>query len=275
MLRTKILLVLAVLCPTTGCGGSGLKMGDFDSLPVRTATADELVARINDTAASIGAIRAKAQLGLREKALSDEKTCSGLLLARKTPEKGLYLKGYRQLIPTFFTLVGDGENFWLHVPGDDVVYTGAVDFVWSEDDSVEFYLNAGDLVCALFLEPVAENLEMTVREEGTAYIATLTDGGILLRELWFERRGFTVTREIYYDEAGKARLEILRKQYAELDDRLYPTRLELHDTRSRSAVYIDFTSILLNPDHLPERAFQFEIPAGTEVRRVNNASPVP
>jgi hypothetical protein len=252
-----------------------MKAVDFESLPVRSATKEELVGRINDTAASTGAIRAKVELGLREKALSDEKNCSGLLLARRPPETGLYLKGYRQLIPTFFTLVGDSKNFWLHVPGDDLVYTGPVEFVWSEDDSVEFYLNAGDLVRALFLEPIADDAGVDVREEGTASIVTLTDEGNLLREVWFERRGFTVTREIYYDETGKARLEILRKQYTELDGRLYPASLELYDTRSSSVVYVDFASIVLDPDQVPERAFQFEIPAGTEVRRLINPLPVP
>jgi hypothetical protein len=131
-IRRRILLTTTVaVCLLIGCGGRGLRLFDFSDLPVRSATPEELVAKINRDAASLQGLKGKLGMGLQKQTDKVARRCSGMLLAESGPRRGLHLKGYKRLIPTFFTLVSDGEDFWFHIPRDDVVYTGPVDFAWS------------------------------------------------------------------------------------------------------------------------------------------------
>jgi hypothetical protein len=75
-------------------------------------------------------------------------------------------------------------------------------------------------------------------------------------------------RELYYDGGGTEALEIQRKKYVELDGRMYPSSLVLHDLISGSSVFLDFDTITLDPENVPENAFRFSLPNGVEVRRV-------
>jgi hypothetical protein len=252
------------------CGGSGLKTVDFTDLPVRSASPEELVAQINDDGNAVSALKGKLSLGLQKGVDEDVKRCSGMLLAENSSGKGLYLKGYKRLIPTFFTLVSDGGQFWFHIPRDDVVYTGPAEFSWSRDDTLELYLNAGDLFRALFVRPVDVGAAFEVQTDDNAYVVTVYAGDTVARKLWVERKGFTVVRELYYDGNGIEQLEIQRREYVDLEGRLYPASLVLHDMISGSSVFLDFNSITLDPENVPANAFRFEVPDGVEIKQVDN-----
>jgi len=252
------------------CGGSGLKTVNFSALPGQTATPDELVASINEDAALVSTLKCKLGMGLQKGPGEEARRCSGMLVARNGPAQGLYLKGYKRLIPTFFTLVSDGQDFWFHIPRDDVVYTGPVQFAWSRDDSLELYLNAGDMFRALFLRPIAVDGTFDVGDEDSAYAVSIYTGDSLVRKLWVEKKRFTVVREMYYDSSGQEQLEIQRGEYVDLGGRLYPASVVLRDMVSGSSVFLDFNSITLDPENVPENAFHFEVPDGVEVKRVDN-----
>jgi len=243
---------------------------DFTDLPAQSASPEELVAYINGDGRAITALKGKLGMGLQKGAGEEVKRCSGMLLAQNSSRRGLYLKGYKRLIPTFFTLVSDGGEFWLHIPRDDVVYTGPVEFSWSEEDSLELYLNAGDLFRALFLRPVDAGASLDVDTGDTEYVITVYAGDVPARKLWVERKRFTVVRELYYDGDGTEQLEIQRREYVDLGGRLYPASLVLHDLISGSSVFLEFNSITPDPDIVSESIFRFEVPDGVEVERVDS-----
>jgi hypothetical protein len=253
----------------SGCGGSGLRTIDFSGLPVQTVTPEELVAGINRDAGSLNGIRGKLGMGLRKTTDGEEKRCSGMLVAVNTPRNGLYLKGYKRLIPTFFTLVCDGEQFWFHIPRDDVVYIGPADFVWSRDDSLELYLNARDLFRALFVGGIEPGARWDVKDDGAHYLITVYNDDRVARTIQVERRGFNVIRETYYNE-GTAQIEINRDKFASLDGRVYPSSLVLNDLVSGSSVYLDFTAITLDPEDVPDGAFRFRIPDDVDIIEVDS-----
>ena len=200
--RPLLPAVFLMAVVAVGCGGSGLKSVDYTNLPLRTTTPEELVSQVNRDGDAIAALKGKLGLGLQKGIGEQVKRCSGMLLAERSPERGLYLKGYKRLIPTFFTLVSDGGEFWFHIPRDDAVYTGPVEFSWSKDDSLELYLNAGDLFRALFVRPVDVGAAFEVQADDTAYVVTVYAGDVVARKLWVERKRFTVVRELYYDGDG-------------------------------------------------------------------------
>lgn len=270
---TGLSLIIVITVPIafsllTGCGGSSLRIVDFSQMPVRTATPEELVAEVNRDAASLQGIKGKLGMGLQKDAAQGARRCSGMLIALKRPDSGLYLKGYKRLIPTFFTLVSDGDRFWFHIPRDDVVYTGPVDFAWSRDDSLELYLNARDLFRALFVGRVESSSTWDVKDEGEYYVITVFDSDRVARTIQVEKQGFNVVHETYYNE-GIAQIEIHREKFADLNGRIYPSSLVLRDLVSGSSVMLDFTAITLNPVDVPDEAFEFRIPDDVEVKEID------
>ena len=59
-----------------------------------------------------------------------------------------------------------------------------------------------------------------------------------------------------------------RRRYVDLGGYLYPASLTLRDLISGSSVFLEFNSITPDPDIVSERTFQFEVPEGVEVKRV-------
>ncbi|HYG67798.1 MAG TPA: hypothetical protein VD838_09070, partial [Anaeromyxobacteraceae bacterium] len=117
--------------------------------PIRAASLDLLAAEIG-RAGALAAVEGRLALALREDARAAPRTCKAVLVARSPSSAagpGLYVKGYRGLVPTLFTLVSDGRTFWLHVPHDGIVYAGRVAGGAAGDREVP--LDACDLFRAL------------------------------------------------------------------------------------------------------------------------------
>lgn len=267
--RLQILFVTSVaVCLLTGCSGGELRVVDFSDLPVRTATPEELVAEVNRNAVSLVGVKGYLEMGLMRGPGEKARRCGGMIVAVNSPRGGLYLKGYKRLNPTYFTLVSDGDEFWFHIPRDNVVYTGPLDFAWSRDDSLALYLNARDLFRALFVGPIKADATWDVLETEAFYVITVYKKDRVTRKIRIERKRFNVVHETYYDVEGLAQLEIQRKDFADLDGRLYPVSLVLLDLISGSSVFLDFSEITLDPENVPDDAFRFRIPNNVDVRPI-------
>jgi len=267
--RLQILFVTSVaVCLVTGCGGGGLRVVGFSDLPVRTAIPEDLIAEVNRNATSLVGVKGYLEMGLMKGSGEKARRCSGMIVAVNPPRGGLYLKGYKRLSPTYFTLVSDGDEFWFHIPRDNVVYTGPLDLAWSRDDSLPLYLNARDLFRALFVAPIKADATWDVLEMEAFYVITVYKNDRVTRKIRIERKGFNIVDEIYYDVESLAQLEIQRKDFADLDGRRYPTSLVLLDLISGSSVFLDFSEITLDPENVPDKAFRFSIPDDVDVRPI-------
>jgi hypothetical protein len=259
----------ALLASLAGCAHPGRPGEDLDSLPVLAATPAELTARIDADAAAISGLKGALAVAYEEGAGRGARSCSAVLAARSPrASAGLYLKGYRSLAPTLFTLVSDGVRFWLHLPRDNVVYTGPV----ARRGAAEIHgirLEARDLFRALFLEPVTAAGALDVVEEPSAYVVSVKRGGRLERRLWIERRRFTVRREAFYDGAGREELRIDRERWADAGGRPYPRRLRVLDAATGASVTLDLERISVNPNDLRADAFRPPAPAGARVVAVS------
>lgn len=256
-----------------GCASSKPPAARFDSLPLLTLTAAEVAARINENVASIPALKGKLELGMRVPPEDVFKHCRGVLAARSlwggdgTP--GLFLEGYRQIIPTLFTLVSDGREFWLHVPYDNTAYTGPLGGPHPVRHGREIQLDVLDLFRALFVEPVAPDDSLDVTAAGTEYVVAITSNGHRRRQLWLDRRSLTVPREVYFGPQGEVRLQIDREAYSVLGATSYPMRLVLTDSANGHAIVLAFDSLTLRPENLDDRVFRPKLPPATIVRRTD------
>ena len=256
-----------------GCAGSRPPETGLEALPLSSLSRDSLTARINQDAASVTSLKAKLQLGMRVPPEEDFKRCRGVVASRSLwngqSEAGLFLAGYRQLIPTLFTLVSDGREFWLHVPYDNTAYNGPLGGPHPVRRGREIQLDVLDLFRALFVEPLDSRDSVEVAEESSEYVVSLSREGGLQRRLWIERRGFTVPREIYYGAQGDARLQIDREAYTVAGGRRYPTRILLREAATGSTVLLEFSSMTLQPEKLDDRLFQPKLPPGTIIQRTD------
>jgi len=266
------LVSLVVPLLVIGCAASMPGRVDFSGLPTRMASAEELATQLNRDGEQIRVVKGKLQMGLRKKTGEPIKRCRGVLVSRNgwhgVDSAGLYLKGYQRLTPTFFTLVSDGSEFWLHIPRDNTVYTGPLEFSRNRHEEHEIPLDAGDLLRALFVRPVDGDDRFEVQEEGPSYRVTIYGDGRLQRRLWIERTRFTVQREIYYYPEGAPQLEIERAEYVETDGHRYPGRVVLHDPASGSSIFLEFDSITINPEMIVDKLFHFDMPAGVGIERI-------
>lgn len=264
-----ILLVLFV----SGCGGGPtVEPVDTTMMPEMVATAAELIEGINVRADSIRGIKADLDMSFRRSPGEKVKGCQGKLVALRAEWEGvgskIYLKGYKKLIPTFFTLKSDGTGFWLHIPSEKVVYSGPYDRTETAD-TAEVDLEAADLSRALFVEPFDPADIARLSEESGVYILTLTRDGGLLRRLWIEKKMFAVVMEKYYDPLGGEDLEVRRSKHMSSNGMFYPLEISIFKPESGRKISMTIRDLELNPVGIPPEAFRFEAPLGTKVIRLD------
>jgi outer membrane lipoprotein-sorting protein len=265
---------IAALALLAGCRPppKALQQQDLE-LPIRTASAEELVHELHGAATLIG-LKGKLTLGFRKSARAELRTCRGVLAARSPwagGESGLYVKGYRSLFPTLFTLVSDGRLFWLHVPRDNVVYTGPVARRRGAVGAREIPLDARDLFRALFVQPLGADEVLDVEEQPLDYVVSARRDGRLQRRLWLERRRFTIRHEVFYDASGREEVIIERERYVDAGGRPYPERMLLRDGASGGTVLLEFERVTLDPADLKADAFRPRLPPGARTQPIGGA----
>jgi outer membrane lipoprotein-sorting protein len=263
-------IAIAVALPIlTSCTGKGFHRANLSHLELRSVTEKEVIAGINRPSKVLQGLSAKLNLILIENGNKKESRCNGILLALNKDHSGIYLKGYRRLLPTFFTMVSNDEKFWFHIPSRNVVYTGPKEFARTTSDSIKLYLTASDLFRAIFTEPLESGCVWNISKEDTNFVVKVYEDNLLKRQIWIEGRGLNAIRETFFDNRGNAQLTIHRDRYVDLDGYFYPAYIMLNDVGSGYSVSLDFNTITLNPENLSMEAFTFNIPGNAKVISVD------
>jgi hypothetical protein len=194
--------------------------------------------------------------------------CSGHMMLSAYRE--LYLKGHKPLLPTFFTLVSNGREFWLHVPRDNTVYTGLLEAVYKERGEYGIGLNLRDLFRALIPCPIEEDRPVEM-EAGDLYdvLSVFNKTGTdkkLCRRLWVGKDRYRVEKEEYYDTDGAEELEVRRSNFLESACCLFPREITLRSSLTGSVVSLTFHQIEMNPEGFESTLFHFDIPEGVAIR---------
>jgi hypothetical protein len=265
-------LVAAALAAACARAPARIEREPFAGAPVRTLSADEVRRRVDAGAADVTSVRGKLDLAFRETADRAFRTCRGALAARSPwadpAAAGIYLQGHRSPMPTLFTLVSDGRAFWLHVPSDNVVYTGPIARPRDPIGARAVPLDVRDLFRAIFVQPLAASDEVAVAEEPASWVVSVLHDGQVRRRVWVDRRGLVVGHEIFLDAAGRPELSIERDRWLEVGGRRFPGRILLTDAVTGSAVRLEFESVALDPPDLDGAAFRPRVPQDARVERV-------
>lgn len=208
---------------------------------------------------------------VREGGMQGARECQGLLAFEKPGH--IYLKGYRPLIPTFFTLVAKDGNFWVHIPKENRVLTGKVTDL-NESDNLQMGIRPDDLERSLNIHPLptSTNYLIEMREAPTQYLLFIfrTDGGtgkFLERQVWIERFFLNVEREVYYNAYGIAEVDITRKEYTNEGSVYFPQEITIFRPDLGSMLFLKVNKLTINPELKPE-LFEFKMPDGATVEKL-------
>ena len=259
---------MVLLLFTEACSQVPVKPGARSLAPARPASLEELVNHVNRSENQPKAIKGSLVMGFQTRPDQPVRYCSGHMLL--SAHKELYLKGHGTLLPTFFTLVSNGREFWLHVPRDNTVYTGLLEAECNKNEQFGIDLNLRDLFRALFPCPI-EDGHLIELEAGDPYyvLSIFNTAGTdkrLCRRLWVGKDRCMVEKEEYYNADGGEELEIRRSNFLESACCLFPKEITLQSTVTGSAVSLTFNQVTMNPEGLESTLFHFDVPEGVVMR---------
>ena len=282
-----VCICIFAILGAAGCGGPKVTPIDLSKIPQRYETAAEVVALVNAGADSIRAVRADLDLSFRKGPGAKPRRCSGKLISLRGPrgtDASIYLKGYRRLAPTFFTLVSDGTEFWLHVPSKNTVYTGPVvrerpeqapvgpgasaSSAEDQGDTTAIDLEAADLSRALFVEPIDTVLDCRMSFDDGHYILEVVENGVVRRRLRIEGMRLCVVGETYYTPEGVEELDLFRSQFTMDAGAPYPRHIVIARPASGKEVTLDIGKLDLAPPDPRTAAFRFVPPGGARIERI-------
>jgi hypothetical protein len=270
-MRTRACCVVAISMAVAACAGPRPPPpGDpVAAYPMLTLSPGDLVRELTARSAAVRSLKGKLALDVLRSATDERRSCRAALAAQSpvTTGAGLYVKGTHGLVPTLFTLVSDGERFWLHVPRSNVLYTGPV-VLGHSGEHPDVMLDPRDLFRSLFVEPLGPGVDV-VEEPGGLWVVTETAGGKVRRRLWIERRGLTVQREVYFDGGGAEELVVERSRFRDLAGTLYPARITLREPATGAEAVLDFETLTLNPQDLAPGTFKPLVPPGARVEVIS------
>lgn len=269
MKHVSLLIVITSLLLLAGC--ATVSKEEKPARPILEATLEELAAKINRPSENIRSLKAHLTLRYRELGAHGAQQCDGLL-AYENPEN-IYLKGYRFLAPTFFTLVAKTGTFWVHLPKSNTVFTGRTQDL-NTNESLEMGIRPDDLTRALILAPLpaaSPSYSIEMQETPDKYVIVVlrrtgTDQ-FMERQIWVERYFLNVEKEIYYNVYGVTTVDITRRDYERLGNLDYPNDISIFRPDRGSTLFLKTDKLEINP-HLNPGLFDFAIPEGAKVERL-------
>ncbi len=266
-MKTKYLsYILTVLFLCSSCATTPTKA------PIQSASLEQLTLKINTSFANLKSVKTNIDLEYVDPGMAGTNKCQGVLAYEK--EGKLYLKGYKSLIPTFFTLVSDSKEFWLHVPRENIVLTGNINKL-NKIEEFTLGLRPDDLIKAIEAQPIPQTSDYIIefQTEPEHYIITVfRKKGIdkfMERQIWVERYFLNIEREIYYNNLGIKELEIHRSNYVQEGSVFLPKETQIIRTNPRTSLYWEMKKYKINSSLKPE-LFEYKIPDGVEIETITN-----
>lgn len=268
LLRDCTFLLVMCLLFINGCSRVHTKP-EAGVQPVRTASLEELVDHINRSENQPKAIKGSLVMGFQAQPDQAVRHCNGHMLL--SAHRELYLKGHASLLPTVFTLVSNGREFWIHVPRDKTVYTGLMEAAYGKSQGYGIDLNLRDLFRALLPCPIEDDRQVELQSTNPYYVLSIFKGAEkgkkLSRRLWVGKDRHRIEKEKYYNAAGSEEIEIRRSNFLNSACCFFPRNITIRSNMTGSTLTLAFDQVTINPEGLESSLFHFDMPEGV-VKRI-------
>lgn len=289
-----IALYLPLTLTTTGCASLFISKRKLP-LPVappnvQTATADELVSRINEQWEKFQSLTATvdiqaSHLKAQEGTATDYPTFRANLVLSK-PNKLRVLGRLPVLQTTMFDLGSDGKSFKLVVPHNNKVYEGlnasrGTSPNWYENLRPDPIFNAM-VIRGLDKDELYSVISQTVTMEDTGNKRLIAEPEYVLniqrqkpnsqelrlvRVIYLHREDLMPYEEDLYDEKGNPETQVIYGAYKDFDGTKYPGTITLKRPQEEYQLVMSLEQVISNPI-LPDNQFEVKIPEGYTVQEM-------
>ena len=255
--------------------------------PLKTATVQELVARVNQFAASVQTMSATVDIdttvgGEKKGKVTEYQEIRGYILAEKP--KRLRMIGLLPIVRSkAFDMVSDGNRFELSIPPKNRFITGTNEVTKLSSNPLE-NLRPQVIYDALLMPPVDEKNEIAVIEAGvqqvedqkTHKMVTQPNYHLLIiqrgpqnswqlyRKIYFNRADLQMYRQTIYNDKGEVVTDARYSDPQDYDGVQFPSLIEIERPQEEYSIALKMIKLALNVTLKPEQ-FQMEVPPGATV----------
>jgi len=265
------LLFLSVGCATQRArpyiGDKLLEKPDIDFSRVKTLSFLEVKETIRNERLKFTTLKAKADMTITTHGINGEFRCKGVVRFQKSGK--IRVVGSR-LATTVFDMLSDGENYWLHLPKEKVVYTGKCDRVRKPDTSA--YIFPDDIAALLEYDKLFEGRAAYMETWPSFWLVHLLDKRgeepVPYSRLKVDRIDSTITEIIMFKPDSFVRTQASFRDFAEIDGQSIPKDIQIHwpDTDTTLTLYLYNISI---NEPLKPQMFRFKQPKKAEIIEIS------
>ena len=290
MERVRLTIVLLVLCMTctTGClFRSHAVKQKLSPVPLKKATQEELIAKINEMAAAVQTMSATVDIdttvgGEKKGKVTEYQQIRGYILVQKPAM--LRMIGLLPIVRNrAFDMVSDGERFKLSIPPKNRFITGNNKVTKLSDNTLE-NLRPQVIYEALLMPAISAENEIAVIEQGkqevqddhTQKTISVPNYHIvvirrdshgewhLYRKVYFSRADLQPYRQTIYDDKGAIATDVTYSDPQDYGGVRFPSLIAIDRPQEEYSITIKMVKLTLNEPLKPDQ-FQLEAPAGATV----------
>lgn len=278
---TACLFILFVFLASSNCSWFRVKQThripvSERALPAKTATLEQLIQGVNQTAQKIQSLKLTViyQLtggSINTGEISNYRETDGFILARQPSWIRLIGLAFKVKV---FDMVSDGKEFRIHVPPKNKFILGRNDQEIQGRKDVPINMRPQHIFQALIIDPVNIESEgdMRVLEEDQEgkhkyYVLSIIgppkEGvGAMRRKLWIDRFDLRLVRQKLYDE-GKMVSDIAYREFKDFEGGDYPSTIDFTRPQEDYSLRIRISKAVMN-ETLRDDQFVLKQPDGTE-----------
>jgi outer membrane lipoprotein-sorting protein len=257
------------------------------AVPLKSATQDELVAKINQMAASVHTMNATVDIdttvgGEKKGKVVEYQQIRGYILAEKPAM--LRMIGLLPIVRNrAFDMVSDGDRFKLSIPPKNRFITGSNQVTKLSNNTLE-NLRPQVIYEALLMPSIDPANEFAVIEQGKQevqedhtrktisqpnyHIVVIRRGAHgdwhLYRKVYFNRADLEPYRQTIYDDKGAIATDVTYSDPQDFGGTRFPSLISIERPQEEYSITLKMVKLTLNEALTPDK-FQLEAPAGATI----------
>jgi len=285
--RSRVLLILLVIFPLTGCLFRSRRVErKLSTAPLKSATQAELIDYINSQAARIRSLQATVDIdtsvgGVKKGRVTDYQEIRGYILVRKPAM--LRMIGLMPIVRNHaFDMVSDGRDFKLWIPPKNRFVVGRNDIESHNVEQPLENLRPKTIYDALILREIDPQNEIAVMENSFEIVTDAKHhqveqadyemeiirrgehGWFLSRKIIFSRTDLLPHREFVFDQMGNLATDSRYENYKDYNGLNFPSQIEIWRPQEEYDITLNIVKLQLN-EPLPDDKFVLDQPPGAQV----------
>jgi outer membrane lipoprotein-sorting protein len=256
-------------------------------VPLKSATQEELIAKIDRLAASVRTMSATVDIdttigGEKKGKVIEFQQIRGYILAEKPAM--LRMIGLLPIVRNrAFDMVSNGDRFELSIPPKNRFIMGSNQLTTKSGNALE-NLRPQVIYEALLMPAIDQNNEIAVIEQGKQevvdekthksvpqpnyHIVVIRRGANnswhLRRKIYFSRADLLPYRQTIYDDQGAIATDVTYSDWQQYNGVLFPSLIEIERPQEEYNIVLKIIKLTLN-EPLKTEQFQLEVPEGATV----------